>query len=139
MTQSSCHDITAYGAIGDGKTLNTAAIQKSLDAVGDGGVVIVPPGTFLTGTIFLRSNTVLELLPGATLLGSPRLEDYTRLTTGIVGDRTGYHLVVADGVRNVTIRGQGPLTATARRSGSQQTATASKNIRNARLTRSRDG
>jgi hypothetical protein len=109
MMLSLNHNITAYGAIGDGKTLNTAAIQKALDAVGDGGVVIVPPGTFLTGTIFLRSNTVLELLPGATLLGSPRLEDYTRLTTGIAGDRTGYHLVVADGVRNVTIRGQGTI------------------------------
>jgi hypothetical protein len=109
MTSSCIHDITAFGAVGDGTTLNTQAIQQALDAVGNGGIVQVPPGTFLTGTIFLRSNTVLELLPGATLLGSPRLADYTRLKTGIIGDRTGFHLVVADGVQNVTIRGQGTI------------------------------
>lgn len=103
------HDITSFGAKGDGTTLNTRAIQDALDRAEGGGVVVVPPGTFLTGTIFLRSNTVLELLPGATLLGSPRLADYTRLTRGVVGDRTGYHLVVAQDVHNVTIRGQGTI------------------------------
>jgi polygalacturonase len=109
MDPTHAHDITRYGAVGDGVTLNTKAIQTALDAVGPGGIVLVPPGTFLTGTIFLRSNTVLELMPGATLLGSPRLEDYIRVSTGIVGDRTGYHLVVAENVHNIVIRGQGTI------------------------------
>lgn len=109
MDPTHAHDITRYGAVGDGVTLNTKSIQTALDAVGPGGIVLVPPGTFLTGTIFLRSNTVLELMPGATMLGSPRLVDYIRVSTGIVGDRTGYHLVVAENVHNIVIRGQGTI------------------------------
>jgi hypothetical protein len=109
MSTPCTHDITTHGAVGDGTTLNTRAIQGALDAASGGGVVLVPPGKFMTGTVFLRSNTVLELMPGATLLGSPRLSDYVRLTRGVIGDRTGYHLIVADGVQNVTIRGQGTI------------------------------
>jgi len=109
MSVSYQHDIVNYGAVGDGVTLNTRAIQKALDTAEGGGIVVVPPGCYRTGTIFLRSDTVLELMPGATLLGSPRLEDYVRFTKGVTGDRTGYHLVVADGVHNVTIRGQGTI------------------------------
>ena len=47
-----------FGAIGDGKTLNTCAIQNTIDACykSGGGRVIVSNGTFMTGTIVLRSN-----------------------------------------------------------------------------------
>ncbi len=109
MSVSCLHDIVARGAVSDGTTLNTRAIQAALDAAAGGGIVVVPPGVYLTGTLFLRSDTVLDLMPGATLLGSPRLADYVRLTRGVIGDRTGYHLLVADGVRNVTVRGQGTI------------------------------
>ena len=72
------HLITDHGAIPDGKTNNAAAIQKAIDACAAGGVggkVIVPPGTFLSGKIFLRSKVELHLDLGATLLCSPNIDD----------------------------------------------------------------
>ena len=68
--------ITEFGAAGDGKTLCTDAIQRAVDSQPEGGTVVVPAGTFLTGTIQLRSNTVLYLEPGAILLGAPDMEAY---------------------------------------------------------------
>lgn len=61
-------NVREYGAVGDGKTLDTAAIQRAVDA---GGVVYFPAGTYLSGTIYLKSGGGLELAPGATLLASP--------------------------------------------------------------------
>lgn len=69
--------ITEFGAKGDGNTINTAAIQNAVDKCAEtGGVVIVPPGVFLTGSIELKSNVELNLQKGATILGSTRLADY---------------------------------------------------------------
>ena len=55
--------ITDFGAVGDGKTLNTAAIQNAIDTCtsAGGGQVIVPAGRFLSGTICLKSNVELHL------------------------------------------------------------------------------
>jgi polygalacturonase len=66
-------DITAYGAKGDGTTLNTKAIQAAIDAAeqAGGGTILVPNGRFLTGTIVLKSNTTLHIEQGGTILGSP--------------------------------------------------------------------
>lgn len=67
----------AYKAVGDGKTLNTAAIQKAIDTCRTPGcTVVVPPGTFTTGALFLHSDMTLHLEEGARLLGSDRPEDY---------------------------------------------------------------
>jgi hypothetical protein len=65
-------------AVGDGATMNTSAIQKIIDgcAAAGGGRVVIPAGTFLTGTLELRSNVELHLDAGAILLGSPLLGDY---------------------------------------------------------------
>ena len=56
-------DIVKYGAIADGKTLNTAMIAKAIDACtsAGGGRVLVPPGKFLTGAIHLKSNVELHV------------------------------------------------------------------------------
>ena len=72
------YPITKYGAVAGGKNLATAAIQKAIDACygAGGGTVEVPPGTFLTGTISLKSNVNLHLESGAVLLGSPNINDY---------------------------------------------------------------
>jgi exo-poly-alpha-galacturonosidase len=70
------HDIVDYGAVGDGTTLNTVAIQKAIDTCQGGCKVLVPAGTFMTGAIWLHSNMTLELAQGARLLGSERAEDY---------------------------------------------------------------
>ena len=111
MLPAGAVDVRGFGAVGDGVTLDTQAIQAALDAAGaaGGGVVFVGPGTYRIGTIFLRSHVDLHLSGGARLVGSSELSDYVRLKEGIVGDRTGYHLVVADGVENAGICGSGTI------------------------------
>ncbi|MBO7480246.1 MAG: hypothetical protein J6T49_07270, partial [Bacteroidales bacterium] len=62
--------VTDFGAVPDGKTLNTEAIQLTIDECPEGGIVRIPAGTFLSGAIFLRDNMTLELEKGAVLQGS---------------------------------------------------------------------
>ena len=103
-------NIKDFGAIGDGKTLNTKAIQKALDAASQSeATLLVPKGIYLTGSIFIKSNTNLELSAGAVLLGSSKIEDYTKLTWGHHEDRTPWHLVVADKAKNIRISGLGSI------------------------------
>lgn len=103
------YNITDYGAKGDSISLNTAAIQKALDAAyhAGGGTVIIPPGIFISGTIFIKSHTTLLVEAGAKLLGSPDIKDYTSMTWGHHEDRTPWHLVVAKDAENITICGRG--------------------------------
>lgn len=79
--------VTNYGAIGDGQTLCTMAIQKAIDAIAvqGGGTLRIPPGTFLTGSVFLKPGVNLHLDAGAVLRGSPSLKDYPATTTRIEG------------------------------------------------------
>jgi hypothetical protein len=72
-------DITAYGAKSDGQTLNTAAIQKAIDAchASGGGTVLVPRGVFVSGSLRLKSKVTLRLEKDAILRGSPDIADYT--------------------------------------------------------------
>jgi polygalacturonase len=71
-------DVRAFGAVGDGKTKDTTAFQKALDncAAADGGIVRVPAGNYLIGSIALGSNTTLQLQPMSCLIGSPDIDDY---------------------------------------------------------------
>ncbi|MBN1479699.1 glycoside hydrolase family 28 protein [candidate division KSB1 bacterium] len=70
-------NIQEYGAVGDGLTLNTTAIQKAIDdCATNGGTVYVPPGRFLSGTLFLKSGVALYFDHGAVLLGSTHQDDY---------------------------------------------------------------
>lgn len=70
--------IESCGAVGDGRTLNTAAIQRAVDACAaqGGGVVVIPRGCFVAGTVQLRSHVWMYWSRGAVLKGSGRLEDY---------------------------------------------------------------
>lgn len=70
------HNILDYGAVPDGLTLNTRAIQAAIDHCGPGETVLVPAGTYLTGAIFLHSDMALRLEEGAILLGSGDTADY---------------------------------------------------------------
>ncbi len=80
-------DITDYGAVGDGSTVNTDAIQDAIDACADGSTsaygchVVVPAdgddgSVFVTGALFLKSNMTFEVETGATLQGSTDTDDY---------------------------------------------------------------
>jgi hypothetical protein len=69
-------NIIDYGAVGDGKTLCTEAIQRAVNAARQTSAgITVPPGTFLTGTIDI-SGVSMHLEKGAALKGSPNMEDY---------------------------------------------------------------
>ena len=70
--------ILSYGAVSDGVTLNTKAIQRAITevAAAGGGRVIVPTGTFYTGTIYMESHVELHLEQGARLLASADFADY---------------------------------------------------------------
>lgn len=64
-----------YGAVADGKTLNTQALQKAIDAAAKkGGIVTLAPGQYLTGSLFLKKGVTLQLNKGVTLLGSQDLK-----------------------------------------------------------------
>ncbi len=76
-----------FGAKGNATTLDTKALQAALDAAATagGGKVVVTPGSYLTGSIFVKSGTVLEVQKGATIIGSRNLEDYPIMPTRISG------------------------------------------------------
>ncbi len=105
------YNIKKFGAVADGKTLNTVAIQKAIDAAhkNGGGKVIIPAGTYILGTIYLKDNVNLHVSLGATLLGSPNLEDYDSIRWGHNNDRQAWHLIFADSVKNVAITGEGTI------------------------------
>ncbi len=76
--QKNILDVTKapYFAKGDGKTLNTAALQRALDDCTPTDKVLLPEGIFLTGALRVHSNTELYLEKGAVLQGTDRVEDY---------------------------------------------------------------
>ena len=76
--QSFDYDVRDYGAKGDGVGKDTAALQAAIEmaAARGGGVVILPPGRYLSGTIHLRSNVSLRLCGGAALIASADDADF---------------------------------------------------------------
>jgi polygalacturonase len=70
--------VTQYGAVGDGQTMNTAAIQKTIDAASKagGGIVLIPEGRFLTGPFTLTSRINLHLAKGAMISISNDMTNY---------------------------------------------------------------
>lgn len=105
-------NILDFGAIGDGKTLNTTFINNAISActAAGGGMVYIPPGVYLSGTVLLKSNVTLYLEAGATLLGSTNLSDYS-VSAGPPpdGDANQKHLVCARDAENVGLAGLGKI------------------------------
>jgi hypothetical protein len=92
-----------YGATGDGKTIDSPAIQKAIDAASaaGGGRVVLSAGTYRSGSIRLKDHIELHLEENAVLLGSAKLTDYQR------GNWPA--LILADGLRDIAITGKGTL------------------------------
>ena len=107
-----CFDVTEHGVLGDGKTNNTEAFNKLLKEIGDrGGVVFVPPGEYVTGSLRLYSNTTLYLSSGAALLGSECKEDFPFLCREDLGEAHRCGLIHALEAENITICGSGKINA----------------------------
>jgi hypothetical protein len=91
-------DPRQMGATGDGKTLDSAAINGTIRAcnAAGGGMVYISPGNYLCGTVVLKSNVTLYLEAGATILGSTRISDYKPK-----------HLIYAHNEKNIGLSGPG--------------------------------
>jgi polygalacturonase len=73
--------VNKYGAKGDGQTLNTKAIQSAIDAcaAAGGGVVIFKPGSYVAGSLFVKSKVQLQIDKEVEILGSQDFADYPKL------------------------------------------------------------
>lgn len=94
--------------------LQTLNLQQQIDAcaAAGGGQVRVPAGTYLTGTLYLRSDVELWLDKGAVLLGSGEIADYPEPDssfTDAVGHRRGRALLLAENLHDVALRGPGVI------------------------------
>jgi polygalacturonase len=106
MAQAATFDVHDYGARGDGRSLDSPAIQKAIDACAKagGGMVRLAPGTYLSKPLFLRGNNItLQLDSGAVLQGTEQFDDYRTAGGEVVG------LLNADGLTNVTLAGTGAI------------------------------
>ena len=106
------YNAASYGAKGDGVTLNTKAIQAAIDAAAkDGGTVVLNPGTYLSGSIFVKTGVTLQVDKGVTILGSQRIEDYPVMPTRIAGIEMSWPaaLVNVYEQKNAAITGQGTI------------------------------
>ncbi|HUA64024.1 MAG TPA: glycosyl hydrolase family 28 protein [Verrucomicrobiae bacterium] len=120
---SAAHDLGArtynirdFGAKGDGRSLDTTALQSAIDQCtkDHGGTVLVPAGTFVIGTVEMKSNVTLRVSAGATLLGTTDGKQYYAASAiPLRGDSTlgdgNVGLIFAVKADNVTIEGPGMI------------------------------
>ena len=119
LVSAQVYNILNYGAVADGETINTKAIQKAIDQCSlSGGKVIIPAGVFITGTLYIKNNVTIYLSDGAKILGSPSFADYpnnevqyknffTHFPNG--NSRTNKALFFAEGMHDITITGKGTI------------------------------
>jgi polygalacturonase len=110
LVAGAVYDINKFGAKGDGTTLDTAAVQNAIDQCNadGGGTVLVPGGTFVIGTIELKSFVTLHLEPKGKLLGSPNIAHY-HAGNNIPRGNGNIVLISAADADNVTIEGRGTI------------------------------
>lgn len=107
------YHVTDYGAKGDAVSMNTAAIQKAIDAAeqGGGGIVMFQPGIYLTGSLFVGNNVNLHVSKGVTLIGSQDINDYKKIDTRVAGIEMEWPsaLINVIGKKNAAISGDGVI------------------------------
>jgi len=112
------YDVTKYGAAGDGKTLDSPAINKAIDAAAaaGGGTVYVPAGSFLAGSIHLKSNISLYLEQGSTIVASDDPAAYDKAEPNQWDKlqdfgHSHFHnsLIWGEGLENISILGPGRI------------------------------
>ncbi len=118
-TAKSDFNVRDFGAVGDGQQLDSPAIDKAIAAAAEagGGTVLVPAGTYLCGSIHLKSNIRLEIGAGATILGAPQKMNAYDFTEpySLGGFQDGGHcyfhnsLIWGENLTNVFITGNGTI------------------------------
>ncbi len=105
-----------YGAIADGQTVNTVAIQKAIDtcSLSGGGTVLFSKGNYVTGTIEIKSNVMLEISKDAKILASTNLDDYPKKIESLKSIMSEMYkfqqsLIYAEKVNNIGISGEGEI------------------------------
>src|ERR1039458_6647006 len=105
--------VTDYGAVADGKTVNTKAIQAAIDkcASSGGGVIVIPKGTFLSGAIFLKQGVNLLVEKDGVLKGTTNIDDYPVIQTRWEGTEEPWTsaFINAEGVIGLEISGEGTI------------------------------
>lgn len=105
--------ITDYNLPNDSTVIQTKAIQAVIDKAYEngGGVVVIPKGTFLSGSLFFKKDTHLHLEEGAKLKGSDDISNFPLVMTRMEGQTLKYFaaLVNADGLDGFTISGKGVI------------------------------
>ena len=109
----SVYNVLDFGTSGDTNTVSTIAIQNAIDSCYQygGGTVYFPPGEYMSGTIILKDNVVLDLDAEATLYASRNIDDYR----APLQDATRPVFIYANGAENIGVKGQGEINGNARR------------------------
>jgi polygalacturonase len=107
--------VNNYGAANDGSKLSTEAIQKAIDACAakGGGIVSFKPGTYIMGSIFLKTNVHLVIDKDVLIKGSQDFADYPEIDTRIAGIEMKWPAALINIVnqKNVQVSGKGKINA----------------------------
>jgi hypothetical protein len=112
-TKNGMFNVASFAAISDGSTINTKAIQATIDACHNagGGIVTFSSGNYLTGSIYLKEGVHLIIPEGVTLLDSQKIEDYPEIPTRVAGIEMIWPsaLINVIGHKNIKISGKGTV------------------------------
>lgn len=105
-------NVLDLGAVNDGKTISTKAIQKAIDECAEkgGGTVHFPAGRYISGTLFLKSFVTINLESGAVIEGSGNLSDYPVVESAIrsyTDNYTNKSLIYGENLEYIAITGHG--------------------------------